>query len=190
MSEVNHEEERVARRPAWLPQIRQFSQKDMNTIQRPEGLDSNGAEPITPRDVAAGNVERYSTLQVSPARLEEFYAYTAAGAGSLGPVFSSGGEVVAYEKDCGFNIAAVMIDNWTNQWLYLPDLRRFVPAYSGGWVFSAFKQFQKIKVQLRAPSAFAPAAALAGEFIWGGASEAFLPPQTGIITTVKAPVVV
>lgn len=174
-------------KPQWLPEIRQFAQKDFNTVQRPEGLDA-GDNGVERKDVPAGQVERYASIQVSPGRVDEAYAYTAAG--SLGPVFSGQGEVVAWEKDLGFPAATVLIDNWTNQWLYLPDFRRFVPPYSGGWVFSAFKQSQRLKVLLKAPVAYAPAAAIAGEFMWIGAMEAFMPPQTGIITTVKAPVVV
>jgi hypothetical protein len=173
-------------KPGWLPETRQFSQKDFNVVQRPEGLGGNGAEGVEPRDVRDQEVIRYAPVQVSPGRFDETYAYTAAGA--LGPVFNAQANVILYEKDLDFPAASVMIDNWTNQWLYIPDFRRYVPPYSGGWVYTAPKQTQIFRVQLKAPPAFAPAAAIAGEFVWLGFSEAFLPPQTGIITTVKTPV--
>jgi hypothetical protein len=175
-------------RPAWLPEVRQYSQNDFNTVQRPEGLSGPGNDGVQVRDVVEDRVQKYSGIQISPGRTDESFGYTAAGA--LGPLLTAGGEVVLWEKDLGFPAATICVDNWTNQWLSFPDFRRYIPPYSGGWVFNAFKQTQRMKILLKAPSAsYAPAAAIAGEFVWFGWMEAFMPPQTGVITTVKTPVV-
>jgi hypothetical protein len=172
-------------RPNFFPQTREFSLSQEDIVQRPEGLDSNGAIGVKPEDARTGRVEKYADIQVSPGKFEDVSVYP------INPQSNFGGEVVLWEKDLGFPANSLLIDNWTNQWLYEPNLRRFIPPYSGGWVFSSPKGFQKLRILAKAPSAsYAPAAAIAGEFAWVGWHESFLTPQTGIIDRAKTPVVV
>lgn len=83
---------------------------------------------------------------------------------------------------------AFAIDNWTNQWLFEENAKRFIPAYSGPWIISVPRGFQTARLLLRAPAAFTPPAALAGEFCYCGWHEAYLPPMNGVTTLVKTPV--
>lgn len=173
------------KRPSFMPETREFSQADERVVQRPEGLDADG-EGMQPRDLQpGGNARRYSEMQVSPGRFDEVWASPVLPQGTL-----SGGVIILAEKDLGFMCHSVMVDNWTNQWLWDENLRRQIPPYSGGWVLTAYKGYQKARITLKTPSAaYAPAAALAGEYAWLGFTEAVLPPQTGIVVLTKTPVV-
>lgn len=172
-------------RPSYLPETRSFSQADPHIVQRPEGLDGGGADGVKPTDPTNGRVDRYAEVQVTPGRFEDGYAYTNQ------PASSFGGEIILFEKDIGWNANSFLVDNWTNQWLNEPNMRRFIPPYSGGWVIASPKAFQKLRILLKAPSAtYTPAAVIAGEFVWFGWHESYLPPNTGIIDRTKAPVVV
>lgn len=172
------------RRPDFMPQVRQFSQGDERVVQRPEGLDGPGDEDINRHD--PGGIVRYAEIQASPGRFDETWASPI-----LPQAPSAGGVVILVEKDLGFMCHSVLFDNWTNQWLYDENLRREIPPYSGGWVLMAPKGYQKARITLKTPSAaYAPAAALAGEYAWIGWHEAVLPPSVGIVVLTKTPVVV
>lgn len=167
-----------------MPEVRSFSQADPRVVQRPEGLDGGGAEGVELRDVSAGRVTKYADMIVSPGKYDEAFPATALPQLLKG----EGGFAVLIEKDLGFMCHALAVDNWTNQWLYDPNLKRFIPAYSGPWIIPAPRGFQIARLQLRAPAAYAPAAALANEFVYVGWHEAFLQPMNGLFTTVKTPV--
>jgi hypothetical protein len=170
------------RRPSFMPEVREFSQADPRVVQRPEGIDALGTNPVTIRDIENGTRERYSDLQVTPGRYDEAFPLTAvpqlAAAGGTGAVL--------IEKDLGFTAHGLAVDNWTNQWLYEPNMKRFIPPYSGGWIYLIPRGYQMARVYLRAPAAYTLQVALAAEFVFLGWHEASLPPQSGIITTVKA----
>lgn len=169
-------------RPAFLPETRQFSQADGRVVQRQEGISGPGDEGVESRDIRNGNLDRYADITITPGKYDESFPATAT------PQASMGGVVTLVEKDLGFMCHAVAVDNWTNQWLYEPNLKRFVPPYSGPWIISAPRGFQMARLQLKAPVAFAPAGAVAGEFVYIGWHEAYLSPMNGISTTVKTPV--
>lgn len=162
-------------KPLWLPEVRQFSQQQDNVVQRPQGVDAVGVEGLKTEDIVNRNLELYAEMQASPGRMDDLWAFP------INPQALYGGEVILVEKDLAFTANTLLVDNWTNQWLFEPNLRRYIPPYSGGWVISSPKGFQKIKMLVRAPVTFTPAAALANEFVWIGYHEAYLPPLTGII---------
>lgn len=153
-----------------------FSQSDLHHIQRPAGV--RGA--VSRQDKT---LQEYSGPRVTPAGWKEVWIFTvAAGAPQSFP----------FEEGLEFDAHSFLVDNWTNQWLYEDNLKRGVPPYSGGWVFTIPSAAQKASVRLRVPgpsTVYVPAAAIAGEYAWCAWSEAFLPPQTGIIDRTKAPVV-
>jgi hypothetical protein len=173
------------RHPSFMPEAREFSQADARIVQRPEGLDADG-KGIKPSDLKpGGNARMYAEIQATPGRFDELWASPA-----LPQLALAGGVVILAEKDLGFMAHTVLVDNWTNQWLYDENLRRQIPPYSGGWVLTAYKGYQKCRVTLKTPSAaYAPAAALAGENVWYAFAEAVLPPMTGIVVLTKTPVV-
>lgn len=164
-------------RPRWMPETRQFSQLDPRIQQRPEGLDSIGAEGVIPSDKKDGNIEKYSELQISPGRWDEAFGLTAS------PQGTESGRSILIEKDLAFIVNSFLCDNWTNQWLYEPNLKRYIPPYSGGWIFLIPNGYQKARVELRAPAQYIQPVAIAGEFTWMGWHEAVLPPSTGILFT-------
>jgi hypothetical protein len=173
------------KRPSFMPEVREFSQADARVVQRPEGLDANG-EGMRGIDLLPGGLaHRYAEIQASPGRYDEIWGSPALPQGTL-----AGGVVILAEKDLAFPAHSFLCDNWTNQWLYDENLRRSIPPYSGGWVLMAPKGYQKCRITLRLPSpAYAPAAAIAGEYAWVGFAEAVLPPMTGIVVLTKTPVV-
>lgn len=173
------------KRPSFLPEVRQFSQADPRIVQRPEGLTGiAGGEGIKPEDIFNDTVTKYAEMQASPGGWWEGEFYPA-------QAFNEGGISVLCDSPLGFNAKSVLIDNWTNQWLRIEAVRRNVPPYSGGWVFNIHAACQTMRVAVKVPNAsYAPAAAIVSEYVWVGVSEAVLPPATGVITTVKTPVVV
>lgn len=157
-----------------LPQNRQFSQADPRVQQRPEGLDALDAKGVIASDVPNQLIERYAEMQATPGRWDEHFGLTTL------PMVVEYGRGILIEKDLGFIANSFCVDNWTNQWLYEPNLKRFIPPYSGGWIFPIPNGYQKGRVELRSPAAFTLPAALVNEFAWLGWHEATLPPATGV----------
>jgi hypothetical protein len=169
----------MSNRPQWMPQARQFSQADPRVEQRPEGLDSNDF-PVEITDIRSGRVLKYADVQASPGRWDEHWAQTTQ------PVQNAGARITLVEKDLGFICNSFCCDNWTNQWLYEENLKRYIMPYSGGWILPAPNGYQMARVTLKVPStAFTLQAAIVGETVWMGWHEAFLPPATGISTLTK-----
>jgi len=164
----------MAKVPSFMPQTREFSQADSRVVQRPEGLDSLGTNPVTPRDVENGTRERYADLQVSPGSWWEEFLPTNAS-------ITLGGQIILCDSPLGFPAHSVMVDNWTNQYIRIDGVRRTIGPYSYGWVLNNMSGVQTAKVELRSPSpSIAQLAVVAGEYVWIGFAEAVLQPATGI----------
>jgi hypothetical protein len=162
------------KRASWMPQVRSFSQADPRVVQRPEGINSIGDNPVELRDTENGTLERYADVQVSPGGWWEGWFPTNA-------TITVGGTTTLCDSPLGFPAHTVLVDNWTNQWLLIDGIRRYIPPYTGGWVINAVSGTQIARVELEVPStAVTEIAALGGEYVWVGFAEASLQPSTGI----------
>jgi hypothetical protein len=161
------------RRPSFMPEVREFSQADPRVVQRPEGIDALGTNPVTVRDVENGTRERYSDLQVSPGSWWESWLFTNVST-------KIAGLTVLCDSPLGFPAHSVLVDNWTNQWIRIDGVRRVIGPYSGGWVLNNMSGMQTARVELQTPSPqITQPAVIAGEYVWVGFAEALLQPATG-----------
>jgi hypothetical protein len=163
------------KRPSFMPEVREFSQADARVIQRPEGLDAGGEGMRAADLLPEGRASRYAEIQASPGGWWE-------GSFSTIASISIGGVILLCDSGLGFPAHSILVDNWTNQWLYIDAVRRFIPPYTGGWVLNAVSGTQQARIQLLDPSGAGinQLAIIAGEYVWVGFAEAMIPAATGV----------
>ena len=148
-----------------LNRVQDFSQADPHVVQRPPATDvatKRGTRELNqPRGIIA-----------TPGGWKENWEPT-------NQTIVIAGAPILVDEQTGFPVHSILIDNWTNQWVWCDTVRRYVPPYTGGVVFNVPSASQQVRLTLQAPPGIGLSGVVAGQFVWWAAAEELLPPSSG-----------
>lgn len=88
-------------------------------------------------------------------------------------------------RQLNFTAHSVQVDNYSNQWIFFPSARRFIPPATVGWILLVMPGAEVAQWIQQAPGAHAQGAVgAATDYVVTVWHEAYLPPMVGVALSV------
>lgn len=78
-------------------------------------------------------------------------------------VTANTGDII--EKELGFPVRTIMIDNYSHIWVYIDGLQRWVAPITMGWCFPVYRAQTKVRLVASCPTGHTQTAVTAGDIV-------------------------